>query len=67
MSEQEPDLTTLSAKERELVKRIAERDGVSEDEAATRLVKQALARRVKRRTGKAPARVYAMRKQGERP
>lgn len=41
-----------------MVKRIAERDGVSEDEAATRLIKQAIARRVKKRTGKAPARVY---------
>lgn len=62
MSEQEPDLTTLTAKERELVKRIAERDGVTEDEAATRLVKQALARRVKKRTGKAPAKVHEIRR-----
>jgi hypothetical protein len=58
VSEQEPDNTTLTKSERELVKRIADRDGVTEDEAATRLVKQALARRVKKRTGKAPARVY---------
>lgn len=62
MSEQEPDITTLSAKEREVVKKIAERDGVSEDEAATRLVKQALARRVKKRTGKSPARVLEMKR-----
>lgn len=43
-----------------MVKRIAERDGVTEDEAATRLVKEALARRVKKRTGRAPAKVYSI-------
>jgi predicted kinase len=62
VSEQDPDNTTLTKQERELVRRIADRDGVTEDEAATRLVKQALARRVKRRTGKAPARVYEMKR-----
>lgn len=62
MAEQEPDRTTLTKQERDLVKRIAERDGVSEDQAATRLVKQALARRVKKRTGKTPARVYDMKR-----
>jgi hypothetical protein len=62
VSEQEPDNTTLTKSERELVKRIADRDGVSEDEAATRLVKQALARRVRKRTGKAPARVYSIKR-----
>lgn len=54
--------TALTAKEREIVKRIADRDGITEDEAATNLVKAALARRVKKRTGKAPARVYAMKR-----
>lgn len=54
--------TNLTQRERELVKRIAVRDGVSEDEAATRLVKAALERRVRRRTGKGPARVYGMKK-----
>ena len=53
--------TNLTARERELLKRIAERDGVTEDEAATRLVKTALARRVKKRTGKSPAKVYGIR------
>jgi hypothetical protein len=62
VSEQEPDNTTLTKSERELVKRIADRDGVTEDEAATRLVKQALARRVKRRTGKNPAKVYDLKR-----
>ena len=62
MSEQEPDNTTLTKSERALIKRIADRDGVTEDEAATRLVKAALARRVKKRTGKAPARVYSIKR-----
>lgn len=62
MTDRGTETTNLTAKERELLKRIAERDGVDEDEAATRLVKTALARRVKKRTGKNPARVYQMRK-----
>lgn len=52
----------LSDKEMDQVKRIAERDGVSIDEAASRLFSEGMARRVKKRTGKAPAKVYAMRK-----
>lgn len=58
MPAEEPDHTTLTRSERDVIRRIAERDGVTEDEAATRLVKTALARRVKKRTGKSPARVY---------
>ena len=50
----------LSDREMEQVKRIAERDGVSLDEAASRLFSECMARRVKRRTGKAPARVYSI-------
>lgn len=58
-----PDATTaLTQEEIELVRTIARRDGITEDEAATRLFSAALARRVRRRTGKAPARVYSMRK-----
>ena len=54
--------TALTVAERALVKRIADRDGISEDEAATNLVKACLARRVKKKTGKAPAKVYTMKK-----
>lgn len=50
----------LSGKEREYIRRIAERDGISEDEAATNLVKQGLARRAGKR-GKS-ARVLPLRK-----
>jgi hypothetical protein len=58
--EEGTEQTNLTAAERELVKRIAERDGITEDEAATNLVKTALARRVRKRTGKTPARVYSI-------
>ncbi len=54
--------TAFSNAEREMVNKIADRDGISEDEAATKLFSRALARKVKRRTGKAPARVYRMKK-----
>lgn len=60
MADQEPDRANLTASERELLQKIADRDGVSLDEAATRLAKQGLARRVKRRTGKTPAKVYSI-------
>ncbi len=55
------DQTNLNRAEREVVKKIAERDGISEDEAATQLVKAALERRVRKKTGKGPARVFQIR------
>lgn len=55
-----PNQVTLSDKERDVLKRIAARDGITEEEAASNLVKGALERRVRRRTGKGPAKVYAM-------
>lgn len=57
-----PEATALTKAELEMVKRIADRDGITEDEAASRLVSAALARRVKKRTGKVPAKVYAMKR-----
>ena len=62
MTEKVPEDVAFSAKELELIKRIAQRDGISEDQAATNLGKAALARRTRKRTGKAPAKVYSMRK-----
>jgi predicted kinase len=62
--EKEPDQAALTRQERDLVKRLAERDGISEDEAASRSVSRCLARWVKKRTGKSPAKVYAIRKRG---
>ena len=52
----------LSSAEMEQVRRIARREGISEEEAATRLVQSALSRRVRKRTGKGPAKVYGMRR-----
>ena len=52
----------FSEKEMELIRRIAQRDGITEDEAATNLGKAGLARRTRKRTGKGPARVYSMRR-----
>lgn len=62
MTEKTPESVPLTEKELDLVKRIAKRDGITEDQAATNLAKAGLARRVKKRTGKAPARVYAYRR-----
>lgn len=56
-----PDsVTQLSEKEMALVRRIAKRDDCTVEEAASRLVSEAIAKRVRRKTGKAPARVYGM-------
>lgn len=62
MPDRGPELTALSKKENELLKAIAARDGITEDEAATNLVKAALERMVRRRTGRGPAKVYSIKK-----
>lgn len=62
VSDLEPDIATLTRAERDMVQKIADRDGVTLEEAATRLAKQGLARRVKKRTGKPPARVYSIKR-----
>ena len=62
MPDREPEQTALGEKEMEMIRRIAKRDGISEDEAATKLVQTALARRVRTRTGKGPAKVYSIKK-----
>lgn len=61
MSESGHDVP-LSSKERELVALVAKANGVTEDEAVTLLVKAALARICKRRTGKTPAKVYQLKR-----
>lgn len=52
----------LSKKEAELVKETAKLYGITEEEAATLVIKASIARRMRKRTGKAPARIYQMRK-----
>jgi hypothetical protein len=55
-----PD-TALSAKEAELVEKVAKLYGITVEEAHTNLAKAGLARRVKKRTGSSPARIYSLR------
>lgn len=50
--------TALSERERQAVQQVAEQRGISFEEAVEMLTKEGLASRVRRKTGKAPARVY---------
>lgn len=50
--------TALSEKERQAVQQVADQRGVSFEEAAEQMAKEGLASRVRRKTGRAPARVY---------
>lgn len=61
MPEKHHENLPLSDAERAYVKKIAERDGISEDQAASNLVKAALARRAKKRSTNS-ARVMPLRK-----
>jgi hypothetical protein len=56
-----PD-SALTEKEAELVRKVAELYGITEQEAHTNLAKAGLARRVKKRTGSSPARVYSIKR-----
>lgn len=62
MTGKAPEPAAFTANELELIERVAQRDGISNDEAATNLGKAALARRVRKRTGKGPARVYSIKR-----
>jgi hypothetical protein len=57
-----PEPLDLSDKEMELVQQLAKREGITDDEAATLLVQKEIARRVKKKTGKNPAKVYSIRR-----
>jgi len=54
-----PD-TAMTNEEEDLIRRVAKCYGISEEEAQTCLAKAGLARRVRKRTGKAPARIYTL-------
>jgi hypothetical protein len=60
VTQKTPEQANFTAKELELIERVAKRDGISTDEAATNLGKAALARRTKKRSGKSPAKVYGI-------
>ncbi len=52
----------LTDREREMLRSVAEAEGITEEEAASRLVSQAIARRMKRNTGKTPAKIYPIKR-----
>jgi predicted kinase len=52
--------TALSEQERQAVQRVADQRGISFEEAVAQMAKEGLASRVRRKTGRGPARVYSM-------
>lgn len=54
--------TALSDRERQAVEMVAQQRGVTFDEALEQMAKEGLAARVRRKTGKAPAKVYELRR-----
>jgi len=55
------DRVSLSKEEAELAEEIARRFELSVEDATTLVVKACIARRMKKRTGKNPAKVYSIR------
>lgn len=53
---------SLTKKEAELAEQIAHQFGLTVEEATTLVVKACIARRMKKRTGKSPAKVYGIRR-----
>ena len=62
MPNREPDDMPLSKAEIVMLQRLADLHGVTVDEMATKLAQEELARRVKKRTGKTPAKVYSIKR-----
>lgn len=52
--------TALSERERNALQQVADQRGIGLEEAAEQLAKEGLAARVRRKTGRAPAKVYDM-------
>lgn len=57
----------LSKAEAEVAREIADRYGMTQEEAGTLVLKACMARRLKKRTGKNPAKVYSIKKKKLRP
>lgn len=51
--------TALSEREKEQIERVAAQRGVTFEEAVEQMAKEGLAARVRRKTGRLPAKVYA--------
>jgi predicted kinase len=54
--------TSLSERERQAVEKVAQQRGITFEEAVEQMAKEGLAARVRRNTGRAPAKVYELRK-----
>jgi hypothetical protein len=54
--------TALSERERLAIEQVAQQRGISFEDAAEQLAKEGLASRVRRKTGRAPARVFEIRR-----
>ena len=55
-------LAALSDRERDAIEQVASQRGVSFEEAAEQLAKEGLAKRVRKGTGRLPAKVYDIRR-----
>lgn len=54
--------TALSDRERQAIEQVAQQRGITFEEAVEQMAKEGLASRVRRKTGKLPARVYELRR-----
>jgi predicted kinase len=54
--------TALSERERQAIEQVAQQRGITFDEAVEQMAKEGLAARVKRKTGRSPAKVYELRR-----
>lgn len=54
--------TSLSDRERQFVELVAQQRGITFEEAVDQLMKEGLASRVRKKTGRAPAKVYSIRR-----
>lgn len=53
-------LVALTQGERELVERVARREGITVEQAASELVHEGISQRVRKNTGHGPARLYQL-------
>lgn len=54
------EYTALSDAERDAVQKVADQRGITFEEAIEQMAKEGLAARVRRKTGRAPAKVYQL-------
>jgi predicted kinase len=54
--------TALSERERQAIEQVAQQRGITFEEAVEQMAKEGLASRVRRKTGRAPAKVYELRR-----